>query len=92
MLRFPPKKINPIYGYRTTNSMKSQERWDFAQKYSTKELIKAGVALILLAVLFTFIEIDELTGVLISLGLMLIIIMRMFLKVENALKQKFKDE
>ena len=42
MYRFPPKKINMFYGYRTMNSMKSQERWDFSQKYSAKELMKFG--------------------------------------------------
>jgi uncharacterized membrane protein len=42
MLRFPPKKINMFYGYRTISSMKSQERWDFSQKYSAKELMKFG--------------------------------------------------
>ena len=35
--RFPPKKINHLYGYRTSNSMKSQESWDFAQEYSAKK-------------------------------------------------------
>lgn len=43
MYRFPPKKINMFYGYRTINSMKSQERWDFSQKYAAKELMKFGV-------------------------------------------------
>jgi uncharacterized membrane protein len=33
--RFPPKKINPLYGYRTPRSMRSQEAWDFANKYSS---------------------------------------------------------
>jgi len=26
MLKFPPKKINSLYGYRTSSSMKNQER------------------------------------------------------------------
>jgi hypothetical protein len=30
---YPPKKINEFYGYRTTRSRKSQEAWDFAQKW-----------------------------------------------------------
>ena len=38
--RFPPKKINHLYGYRTSASMKSQESWDFAQEYSAKKVIK----------------------------------------------------
>ena len=34
MFRFPPKEINYFYGYWTKSSMKSQYRWDFAQKHS----------------------------------------------------------
>ncbi|HMP98127.1 MAG TPA: SdpI family protein [Cyclobacteriaceae bacterium] len=34
-MRFPPKKINHFYGYRTPRSMRSQEAWDFANKYSS---------------------------------------------------------
>ena len=33
--RYPPKKINHLYGYRTTRSMLNQDCWDFANKYST---------------------------------------------------------
>jgi len=32
----PPEKINSIYGYRTSSSMKSQETWDFAHQYYGK--------------------------------------------------------
>lgn len=46
MYQFPPKKVNIFYGYRTMNSMKSQERWDFSQKFSAKELIKIGLLLL----------------------------------------------
>ncbi len=28
-----PKEINPIFGYRTTMSMKNQDTWEFAHKY-----------------------------------------------------------
>ena len=36
--RFPPKKINHLYGYRTSTSMRSQECWDFAQTFSAKNV------------------------------------------------------
>lgn len=48
MKRFPPKKINRLYGYRVSNSMKSQERWDFAQAFASKEMTKTGGVLVLL--------------------------------------------
>ncbi len=41
---YPPKKINEFYGYRTTRSRKSQEAWDFAQRYSAKLLTMFGFA------------------------------------------------
>ena len=49
--KYPPKKINEFYGYRTTLSRKSQEAWDFAQRYSAKLMTMFGlVALVLAAV------------------------------------------
>ena len=36
LLKYPPKEINSLYGYRTEKSMKSQEAWDFAQIFSSK--------------------------------------------------------
>ena len=52
---YPPKKINEFYGYRTTRSRKSQEAWDFAQKYSAKMMTVLGlVALIVAAVVHLF--------------------------------------
>ena len=36
MYKKPPKKINGIYGYRTSTSMKTQHTWNFAQKYAGK--------------------------------------------------------
>lgn len=37
--QFPPKKINHWYGYRTPRSMRSQEAWDFANRYSSTALV-----------------------------------------------------
>ncbi|NQX77480.1 SdpI family protein [Gilvibacter sp.] len=33
--KYPPKKINSFYGYRTPKSMKTQATWDFANQYSS---------------------------------------------------------
>ena len=45
----PPKKINEFYGYRTTRSRKSQEAWDFAQRYSAKLMTMFGLAALVVA-------------------------------------------
>ena len=39
----PPKKINHTVGYRSANSMKSQEAWDYAQKISAKSMMIIGI-------------------------------------------------
>ncbi len=42
MSKYPPKNINELYGYRTTNAMKNQANWDLAQKLSTKYMTLSG--------------------------------------------------
>jgi|GEM_PF-726173 len=39
---FPPKKRNILYGYRTANSMKSEENWWFANN-TFKKLLPFGI-------------------------------------------------
>lgn len=52
MARFPPKKINALYGYRTERSMKNEDTWQFANKYSGALIWKIGwIALAVAAVL-----------------------------------------
>ena len=46
---YPPKKINEFYGYRTTRSRKSQEAWDFAQRYSAKLMTVLGLVALAVA-------------------------------------------
>ena len=49
MKKFPPKKINGLYGYRTSRSMRSKENWDFAQQYAAVEMIRWGILLTCIA-------------------------------------------
>lgn len=34
LMKYPPKSINKVYGYRTPLAMKNQDTWDEAQKHS----------------------------------------------------------
>jgi uncharacterized membrane protein len=44
-LKFPPKKINKIYGYRTFRTMQNDEIWSFANTTFNKNLlIYAGIS------------------------------------------------
>ena len=88
---FPPKKINSLYGYRTINSMKSQERWDYAQKVSALELIKLGSILTILSFLGIFLNYSEKTETLIGLALIIIVIIILFIRIESAINKKFNN-
>lgn len=87
----PPKKINSLYGYRTRSSMKNQERWDFAQQYSSKYLMKFGVLLALSGGIGFFYHPDENIALGIGFGLLLIIVIALYIRVEAAIKKKFKN-
>jgi len=88
---FPPKKINIIYGYRTGSSMKSKERWDFAQKYSAKQLAIGGALMILVSFIGKVIAIPDasqtVAGVLITLAAVAYI----FITTEKAINKRFKE-
>ncbi|HET8838349.1 MAG TPA: SdpI family protein [Flavobacteriaceae bacterium] len=95
MKKFPPKKINSLYGYRTPSSMKSQERWDFAQIYGAKQLMKTGAAMCLFSLIVLtihrFFPLNESlsTGILIFVLLFATILL--LLNVESAIKKRFGD-
>lgn len=67
LLKYPPKEINSLYGYRTEKSMKSQEAWDFAQIFSSKLMIKAGSFLSVVGLLgYAFLEVSFLLEVILA--------------------------
>ena len=41
--KFPPKKINHLYGYRTQRSMKNQATWEAANTYSSLVFFKVSL-------------------------------------------------
>ena len=89
--RFPPKKINDLYGYRSRRSKASQEAWDFAQSHSLELMVWVAVINTALAVPALFIELDTLYGVFISLGILLFSVLYLFWDTERALKEKFGE-
>lgn len=87
--RFPPKKINHLYGYHTSNSMKSQESWDFAQEYSAKKMMKMGAYITTLSLLAWSIDFQYSWSVWIALVIVTISPLLMLLQVEIELKKRF---
>lgn len=86
---YPPKGINALYGYRTSSSMKTKERWDFAQKYSSKLMIKLGLIYMSSALFGLFLKEHEAIALAIHLPFMLVIFVILIYKTEKNLKSKF---
>lgn len=51
--RFPPKKINNWYGYRTASSMKDQQSWDEANRYSARLMMRVGLISLITGIIVT---------------------------------------
>lgn len=90
-LKYPPKKINSLYGYRTPRSMKSQERWDFAQDYAAKEMMNLGFFLGISSFMGKFLEMEEDTRIWVGLAMTIFMVIVLILRVEKALNEKFRD-
>ena len=91
LLRYPPKNINWLYGYRTRRSMKDQQRWDFAQKYSARELIRTGVIMVLVGLAGVWIHADPVFVSFLSLPVLLGLTGVAIWRTEAALRQTFGD-
>ncbi len=88
MYKFPPKNINFLYGYKTPSSMKSQERWDFAQIYSAKKLMLGGALTGLLGLINYLLNIGV-TEIFQTIVL-LIVVVYIIAGTEITLKRRFK--
>ncbi|WP_168026806.1 SdpI family protein [Ignavibacterium album] len=89
-IKFPPKKINSLYGYRTSSSMQSEAAWNFAQIYSAKLSIKVGIIMIAFAfasLLFHVFSNDN--QVWISLIIIFTLTGILIFSTEKKLKEKF---
>lgn len=91
MRRFPPKKINDLYGYRTPSSKKSQEAWDFSQKYSAVKMFQLGLLLFVTSFLNLF-GISQEQSVFVGIGLMVLGCAYMIFVTEKAIKKNFPNE
>ncbi len=87
--KFPPKKINHLYGYRTPLSMQSQEHWDYAQKISAKKMIQIGLFLLTFGLLSLFFTVSDVFALALPLLLIFGTVIYLFISVERALKKKF---
>lgn len=89
-----PKKINSLFGYRTSMSMKNRETWNFAHTYFGRLWYVLGIFLLPVTVTVMIIVIGEsqdaigLTGV-VLLCIQMLSLTGAIIATENALKKKF---
>lgn len=92
----PPAGINGVIGYRTKRSMKSQEAWDFAQRYMGSLWKKAGILMLVpsvVATALTYGMTEEGIGnvSLVLIHVQMVILLVAIYPVEKALKMKFDE-
>lgn len=89
--RFPPKKINYLYGYRTRRSMLNQQTWDFANRIGPVMLIRTGSYLLLIGVLSYWLA-EAMTAIFISVIAMIIGLIGGVIACEQKLARYFDEE
>jgi len=87
MMKYPPKKINMLYGYRTRQSMRSQKHWDFAQKYASGVMAACGIAMAFIGFGLSLIIKSFPLNLIFSLGLLVASAFAMVLITERRLKK-----
>jgi uncharacterized membrane protein len=91
-LIFPPKKINYLYGYRTPASMKNQEVWDFAQRYSGLKMVQAGVFLMLVSFVNVFLNPkDDFLPLVFGMAFIIAAVIFLFVSTEKAIRKNFPN-
>ena len=81
----PPTDINAAYGYRTKRSMKNKELWDAGKKYSAEVMKQNGFIMMLIGSVISILFRYPHTMIAIMI-VMLLLIIRLFIRVEKKLK------
>ncbi|EEL71276.1 MULTISPECIES: SdpI family protein [Bacillus] len=82
----PPTDINAAYGYRTKRSMKNKELWDAGNKYSAEVMKQNGYIMMLIGSAISILFRYPHTMIAIMI-VMLLLIIRLFMRVEKRLKR-----
>ena len=88
--KFPPKKINHLYGYRTKRSMKSQLAWESANKYSSLVFFNVCLYSFLIPVVFYFLYPQ--LNVLITIVINTLLLLYVLYATEKHLKTRFDTQ
>jgi uncharacterized membrane protein len=88
--KFPPKKINRLYGYRTPKAMQNEDIWHYANTTFNLAFLKYSGISFVFALLLASISATELTWqpmVFVALAILVSLI-----KTERAINENFNDE
>ncbi len=88
--KFPPKKINSLYGYRTKRSMANQATWRAANGYWTRVYLKSHLYLLALPPVLYFVYPEF--NVLVTVIVHSVVLLLMIPATERYLRQKFNAQ
>ena len=89
---FPPKKINLIYGHRTSMSMKNQDTWQEANKRSTHMIILVSALTCILQLTGIVFNINQETTILYATVFLVAGLIIGVIVIENKLKAIFDKD
>ncbi len=72
--------------------MRSQDRWDFAQRRGASELIRMGIALMVVSPIGIFINPRDWIAVSLGIGLLMIGVIVIIMRVEQAIRAEFDHD
>ena len=92
-----PKKINYLYGYRTSMSMKNKDTWDFAHRYFGRLWFKTGWIVLFITVIAMLMLLGKDTQTIGILGAIIVVLqcipmLGVIIPTEKALKKNFDED
>ena len=88
--RWPPRRINWFYGFRTHYSMRNEENWHEGNRYYARIIL--GIGFISLCIsLLCYYTLSLLVSLLLPLGFMLVLFMLSIVLTNEHLKRRYGD-
>ncbi|GAB3535345.1 hypothetical protein GCM10027443_24240 [Pontibacter brevis] len=88
--RWPPKRVNWFYGFRTHYSMRNEENWHEGNRYYARVILGIGFISVFIS-LACYWLLPMLASLLVPLGFMLLFFMPSIVLTNQHLKRKYGD-
>ena len=89
---FPPKKINPLVGYRTGSSMRNPETWEAANLFAAKLMMLLGLVLTGIGMFAFWFQPTPLTGLMAGILILVLVVFLIIYFTEQHLKKHFDEQ